>query len=80
MLGFEKKFTEKDNGDGTITVSGNCVFTKKLYTVTVDKLGYDKWKSGVRIQNALPTASADDREFLLSGISPEGWEKSFEEE
>ena len=31
------------------------------------------WKSGVPIQHALPHLSADDREFLMTGFTPEDW-------
>ena len=37
--------------------------------VTQEQL--DAWKSGVLIQNAMPNISADDREFLMTGITPE---------
>lgn len=33
MLGFNKSQTVKDNGDGTVTVSGNCVLTKKPHSI-----------------------------------------------
>lgn len=29
------------------------------------------------VQNAFPHLSADDREFLISGITPEEWENAF---
>ncbi len=35
------------------------------------------WKSGTLIQDAMPNLSADDREFILSGITPEEWEETF---
>ena len=39
-----------------------------------------RWKEGsVPIQRMFPNLSADDREFLLTGITPEEWEESFKE-
>jgi len=35
------------------------------------------WNSGMLIQNAMPHLSAEDREFLLTGITPEEWNKKF---
>lgn len=35
------------------------------------------WQSGVLIQNAMPNISADDREFLMTGITPEEWDDMF---
>ena len=40
----------------------------------------DAWKSGVLIQNAMPNLSADDREFLMTGITPEEWDEHFSDE
>jgi hypothetical protein len=70
----------KDNGDGTITISGNCFVTKKRYSVTVPKEGFARWQAGSYIQNAMPRVSPEDREFLISGTSPEGWNAMFPEE
>ena len=39
--------------------------------VTEEQL--EVWKSGVLIQHALPHLSADDREFLMTGYTPEDW-------
>jgi hypothetical protein len=36
--------------------------------------GYDKWKGGELIQNAFPTLSAVEREFLMTGMN-EGQQK-----
>ena len=45
--------------------------------VTQDQL--DNWNSGTLIQNAMPNISPDDREFLMTGITPEEWDKTFKE-
>jgi hypothetical protein len=39
-----------------------------------------RWQNGELIQNVLPNLSADDREFIITGITPEDWEASFSEE
>tara|TARA_R110002126_G_scaffold83924_1_gene204424 strand:- start:659 stop:859 length:201 start_codon:yes stop_codon:yes gene_type:complete len=36
---------------------------------------YDAWKSGVLIQDAMPDLSADDREYIMTGMTPEDWDK-----
>ena len=36
-----------------------------------------KWQAGELIQNAFPDLNADDREFLITGITPEEWDKAF---
>ncbi len=32
------------------------------------------WQGGTLIQDAMPNLSPDDREFLMTGITPEEWE------
>lgn len=39
------------------------------------------WKStGMLIQDAFPHLNADEREFLLSGATPEEWDAAFPDE
>lgn len=45
--------------------------------VTVDQLS--QWIGGTSIQDAMPELSADDREFLISGITPEEWDEKLSE-
>lgn len=35
------------------------------------------WEAGELIQNAMPNISADDREFIKTGITAEEWEEAF---
>jgi hypothetical protein len=38
------------------------------------------WEDGVLIQDAFPDLSDDDREFIMTGITPEEWDAAFGEE
>lgn len=38
---------------------------------------HEAWKNGELIQNAMPYLTADEREFLMTGIMPEEWEDTF---
>ncbi len=38
------------------------------------------WESGMLIQNAMPNLSAEDREFIMTGMLPEDWPADSEEE
>jgi hypothetical protein len=38
---------------------------------------YIKWRNGMYIQDAFPTLSADEREFIKTGITPDYWNKVF---
>jgi len=78
MIG-EKSFMIEKLANGKSRVSGNCVFTGEPYECTVSTIGLEMWHSGTPIAWALPNSSRDDREFLISGISPAGWKKVFGE-
>ncbi len=41
--------------------------------VTQDQL--DNWQNGMTIQKAMPHLSTDDREFIISGATPEEWDE-----
>ena len=61
-----------------VTLRGRCVFTGEDYAVSVMKRDWDLYKTGsVLAQNVFPQLSPDDREFLISGISPNGWKLQF---
>jgi len=34
---------------------------------------FSNWENGMLIQKAMPHLSADDREFMMTGITPEEW-------
>jgi len=38
---------------------------------------YDKWRSGALIQSAFPALTADQRDFIMTGITPEEWTATF---
>lgn len=65
--------------DDELTVTAYCIITKKPYSVTVPKSNFVSYLHGTLVQDAFPTLSKEDREFLISGISPEGWVKTFGE-
>jgi hypothetical protein len=67
--------TKMIDGVEHAALEGKCVFTGKVYStayVAKAKLleGMRKWNGGVLIQTAMPFFNADDREFVISGISP----------
>jgi hypothetical protein len=67
----------EDAGSGFAKVSGPCKFTGEEYSCLVPIDGLTKFIEGEHAQDALPSVSADDREFLISGISPTGWKQAF---
>lgn len=57
--------------------TGPCVITKELHSVTIPGPELYAYRQGVKIQDALKSVNAGDREFLMTGISPKGWEQTF---
>lgn len=40
----------------------------------------EAWVNGMLIQDAMPEATVDQREFLISGCTPECWDSMFPSE
>lgn len=57
-------------------------FTGKETTLEIPGLTeqmLSDWKGGMLIQKAMPGISAEHREFLMTGITPEEWDALFED-
>ncbi len=64
--------------DGTIILCGTCVITGEMYyTKPVYFKDIVKYRAGMKVKDAFPYLSADDREFIISGTSPKGWSRIF---
>ena len=60
--------------DGRIRLSGPCVVTGREHSVVVSREGVLAYfQRGVKAREAFPELTKEDREFLISGTSPEGW-------
>lgn len=48
----------------------------KTYTLNIPVTASQlyNWENGMLIQEAMPNLSKDDREFILSGLTPEEWD------
>ena len=71
----EMKCTEVYEPQHEYTFTAPCAVTGKEYSVTVPAAGLFRLRQGEYIQNALADLSVDDREFLITGITPDGWDK-----
>lgn len=56
-----------------------CPFTGDINTMRIfmDIEDWNDYLNGKLVQDALPYLSADEREFVKTGITPEQWEKTF---
>ena len=48
--------------------------------INVNQSQIDKWVAGMLIQDAMPNISVDEREFIMTGSTPEEWDSTFNEE
>lgn len=55
-----------------------CLVTRRPYEVRVPGEALFAYNQGENIQTAMHMLSAEDREFLMSGLSPEGWNATFD--
>lgn len=76
----------QDLGDSKIRIISKCDLNSLVHEITIEgrdfdavKEGVRKWRAGELIQNALPMLNEDEREFVLTGISPEMWDDMFGE-
>jgi len=64
-------------------VKKQSIFTGKVSEMELDitQEQMDRWQSGRElIQNVFPNLSPEQREFLMSGATPEEWDELFPEE
>lgn len=57
-------------------------FTQKENTMELDitQAQLDRWQKGELIQNVFPYLTADEREFIKTGITPDSWDVYLNEE
>ena len=55
--------------------------TGKINTREIDVTSEQlmRWRSGALIQNVMPYISKEDREFIMTGATPEDWNWMFAE-
>lgn len=50
---------------------------ERTLEIDVTPLQLSNWRSGTHIQDAMPHLSADDREFIMTGITKDEWDEMF---
>ena len=45
--------------------------------VSVTEVQIARWQGGMLIQDVMPNLSADERDFIMTGITPDDWEKMY---
>ena len=57
-------------------ISGNT----NTMSLPITEEQYNAWEQGTLVQVAMPHLSPDEREFVMTGITPEEWAETFGEE
>ena len=57
-------------------ISGNI----NTMSLPITEEQYNAWEQGTLVQDAMPHLTPDEREFVMSGITPEEWAETFGEE
>lgn len=57
-----------------VLIRRECPFCEKTHILIVPAEGWTAYNNGVLIQDAFPNMTADEREFILTGICPECWD------
>lgn len=78
----------EENSIRFLPIIGKAVVTKQspisktyhVVTMSLTDEQYSNWLGGELIQNALPHLTAEEREFLMTGITPDEWNEAFGEE
>lgn len=79
--GINYSLNENSDGSTTIILSDTIKHIKVNHHIEVlNQAWYDWIMKGLLIQKAFSFLSVDEREFLLTGLTGEEWEKLFPEE
>lgn len=57
-------------------ISGNT----NTMSLPITEEQYTAWEQGTLVQDAMPHLTPDEREFVMSGITPTEWAETFGEE
>lgn len=48
-----------------------------IMTLNISETQMDDWENGSLIQDAMPNLNSDQREFLMTGLTPQDWDYLF---
>ena len=62
-------------------ITKQCMLTGDTNTmdIPVTQQQLDDWTNGMLIQEAMPNLTAEHREFIMTGTTPEVWTRNFSE-
>lgn len=63
-----------------ITLIGQNKVIEVQHSLESINQGFFYWMNGMKVQNAFPFLSSDEREFLMTGITKAEWDRTFSED
>lgn len=74
-------YKEQFKPEHAYVFTGPCVFSEgETHTVVVPAKQLFQYRRGAKMQDAFPDMDPNDREFLMSGISPKAFDEEFAED
>jgi hypothetical protein len=70
-----KSYNVEHKPNGTTVVSKMCTVNEEIYLVTVDTNKYHRWNYGECVQDVFPELFPEQREFLITSLTPDEWEE-----
>jgi hypothetical protein len=63
-------------------ITRKSIFTgiERTLDIPITQQQFDDWSKGMLIQEAMPNITGDQREFILTGCTPDEWDEAFKEE
>ena len=49
----------------------------RTLSIPVTEAQLQEWQNGSLIQKAMPELTADEREFIMTGVTPDEWDNEF---
>jgi hypothetical protein len=70
---------DEEDGGVLVCIMGDCLF---FAGVTSEQMieGQVKYDAGALVQHAFPFLNDDQREFLMTGLTPKAWDDLFGDE
>ena len=62
-----------------ITRRSKLTGTRRTMDIPIEREDLECWANGAMIQDAAPYLNASDREFIMTGITDDEWDKAFGE-
>jgi len=63
-----------------VLITNRSMLTNKIHEMEIDVTHEQiaEWENGALIQNVMPHLPSDEREFIMTGITPTEWDETFD--